>query len=218
MTNLILNNDTTSLFISTLFELDHGTVPISRQKYNADSEEAVRNYEYWYRLDSPCLLAKIKLARAGGEYVAATRDQIRRLPLDDKSSSTVPVETKSEVFARKTGLENLRQLRDGWMGEESVAPDKATLTDAHAFLSLLHACSLPEPMISASASGVIFFAWSHGRKKATAQLEGDGFFGYATYQDGRFRGASADGDLQQDSLPAELIAYLKGLCGNDLQL
>ena len=99
----------------------------------------------------------------------------------------------------------------GWMDEDSVAPDEATLADAAVFLRLATASHLPSPKISASASGVIFFTWRRASRKATVQFEGDGFFGYAIYEGGGFRAGLADGYLKSDTLPEDLVAYLKKL-------
>lgn len=114
---------------------------------------------------------------------------------------------------RPNELEGLRQLAGGWAGKDSVAPNRAALADAEQCFAMLTANSLGLPTVSASSGGDVLFYWSTPKGKASAAFEGDGFFGYTLFKDGRFRAGTEDGDLSGSALPDELIAYLKEIYG-----
>ncbi|WP_210191609.1 hypothetical protein [Rhodomicrobium vannielii] len=110
-------------------------------------------------------------------------------------------------------LAQLRSLKSGWMGEGSSAPNQVALADAEHFIARGIREGLHAPAISASFSGDICFSWRTSRGKASARFEGDGFFGYAMYRNGRFEAGEADGRLEEDRLPQDLVLYLKDIYG-----
>jgi hypothetical protein len=108
-------------------------------------------------------------------------------------------------------MDRLRRLSDGWAGEDSIAPTREAMADAQVFLAMAAAIDLPEPLISATDSGEVVFDWRMGGKKASVRFDGDGFFGYALFCDGKYRPGQQGADLADEDLPQELADYVRDM-------
>lgn len=105
-------------------------------------------------------------------------------------------------------IQEFKDLEDGWADEDSVAPSETTIHDAIAFTALLPD-NIPEPIISAADDGEIVIEWAKGNKKAVVGFEGDGYFGYTLFKNGKFKPGAEEGCLENGSLPSDLVEYLE---------
>jgi hypothetical protein len=83
-------------------------------------------------------------------------------------------------------------------------------SDAVRFVALLPQ-SIDQPSISVSEDGEIVLDWRGAAKQALVDFDGDGSFGYALLQNGRFEPGAAPGDLGESALPKDLRDYITSL-------
>ena len=89
----------------------------------------------------------------------------------------------------------------------------ATTQAAATFRDVIIFCAaLPNdlllPKVSAAEGGEISLQWKQNGKRAIADFEGDGKFGYALFIEGRFVPGQYDVETTAE-IPADLLSYLK---------
>ncbi len=105
-------------------------------------------------------------------------------------------------------IESLREIEDGWAGEDSVSPTNAAIGDAITFIaSLPH--GLPTPSVTPASDGEIIIEWLFEAKKTVLGFEGDGSFSYAMFINGKYRPGAEEGSVLKGQIPADLLDYLK---------
>lgn len=105
-------------------------------------------------------------------------------------------------------IESLREIGDGWAGEDSVSPTDAAIGDALIFIATLPR-GLPTPSVTSASDGEIIIEWLFEAKKAVLGFEGDGSFSYAIFINGKYRPGIEEGSVLKGQIPADLLEYLK---------
>jgi hypothetical protein len=134
----------------------------------------------------------------------------------DARLRTVGKETSKNEFAAISGanlaaairdVAALRNLKDGWADEDSIAPTEAAVGDAVQFLAKLPE-GVPQPRISAAADGEIVIEWRYGENEAVVGFDGDGTFGYTLFSNGRFVPGREKGLIYTGDIPYDLVNYI----------
>lgn len=103
------------------------------------------------------------------------------------------------------------KLKDGWADEGSRAPSAEALRDVILFIGQVF-CAVPDapaPRITAATDGEIVIEWFVPGKDIIVSVTGDGVFGYALFEGGRYvPGEDRNVGLE---LPNKLVDRLKEL-------
>lgn len=84
---------------------------------------------------------------------------------------------------------------------------RAAIMDAIKFLARLP--KAPTPIVALCEEGEVTLEWRSEKKRAMANFEGDGEFGYALLADnGKFSPGRENGAIEAEHLPTDLIEYL----------
>jgi hypothetical protein len=78
----------------------------------------------------------------------------------ESTLSHMPLTTVSLSPALKQRVNELAQLRNGWLDGEGLAPSPAAIQSLHRVLTLLATARLPEPALFPSPEGHIEMQWS----------------------------------------------------------
>lgn len=93
------------------------------------------------------------------------------------------LQTSIALTKAQAVLEGYARLKDGWDGEESVAPSRESLTLARQLLAHLPGgVSVPHPMVN--SRGVIGFYWSNANAFADIEIDQNGTFSIFTKKRG----------------------------------
>jgi len=122
-----------------------------------------------------------------------------------EEQSAVPKIRKQAQFYRNIGMLSRKLLVDN--AEDISTFDKA-VTDALAFASKFPS-QLRLPRLSVSTDGEIVMEWLSKTRRAIVGFEGDGFYGYAMFEDGSYIPGSECGNPNSEHLPADLLSCIE---------
>ena len=103
------------------------------------------------------------------------------------------------------GLKECLLLKNGWYGEDSLAPTVKTIEDADTFMGMLPS-AIPKPTVSVDEDGEISLDWVYTKLKAViiSSFRGQGTYSYAVSINGKISAGSVE-DPGLEKLPEDII-------------
>jgi hypothetical protein len=181
---------------------------ISSEEYSTQStfiprhEISINNYEFFFKFTNffPNNEDKIYATKQWETY------NLKRGNSDIFQKNSQYIKNDLSDTIRK--IESLKEIEDGWAGEDSISPTNSAIGDAITFIaSLPH--GLPTPSVTPASDGEIIIEWLFEAKKAVLGFEGDGSFSYAMFINGKYRPGAEEGSVLKGQIPVDLLEYIR---------
>lgn len=174
--------------------------------------------EYWIAIAAADSFPEHHVPLSGEQIIInETNSTVHPLTLNAESFRRLGRRSNVKYTQEKQSrmLNLLQQIREL---SERILPSDASSSktlerakiDALTFIAKMPN-DLSAPLVSTAEDGEIVMEWKEPKTHAVVDFEGDGLFGYALLQQGRFIPGKQEGNLSSETLPADLIEYLRAV-------